>query len=189
MSLAVAVVPPVPALLPAYAGRTDPVADLRSACSEAVRWLVAAGPPRVGVVCDPLAPDALARGVRTSLAERVGRELLRGASYDGQVVLDVTSVDHVLVLANGSARRRETAPGHLDDRAFGFDDLVRAALASGDPDLLRGLDAELGDELLAAGVRGLRAMAERLGGGCTARLLHDADPFGVQYWVATWACD
>jgi len=188
MSLQVAVVPPVPALLSDYAGRTDPVTDLRAACTEAVDWLVADAPARVVVLCDPPSAVDVSRGITTSLGERVGRELLRSASYDGQVEVEGDEPTHLLVLANGSARRGTNAPGHLDERAFGFDDEVRAALTSADPRLLRALDAALGEVLLATGIEALQRASQHVVGACAVQVLHDADPFGVQYWVATWSC-
>ena len=188
MSLRVAVVPPVPALLQEYAGRTDPVAELRAACMKAVGWLVDDAPARVVVLCDPPSAVDVARGIATSLGERVARELLRSASYDGQIEFEGDAPTHLLVLANGSARRGDKAPGHLDERALGFDDTVRAAVASGDRRLLRAIDAALGEELLAAGIAALHRASEHVDEPCAVDLLHDADPFGVQYWVATWSC-
>jgi hypothetical protein len=187
VSLRAVVLPPVPALLPEYAGRTDPVPELRAACREAVGWLVEERPDTVALVHDPVAPADAARGVTTPLGERVGRELLREASYEGAVGVGARGATHVLVLANGSARRGESAPGHLDERAFAFDDTVRAAVTSGDPGLLAGLDVSLGADLLAAGIAGLQELSQHVGDGCSTRLLHESEPFGVQYWVTTWA--
>ena len=46
----------------------------------------------------------------------------------------------MLVVANGSARRGEKAPGYLDERAFGFDAAIGAALRGPDPAALGELD-------------------------------------------------
>lgn len=58
-------VPPVPALLPEYSQRQDPVRELRTACTEAVEWLLAGGARQVVVLHDPLEPEESARGCRT----------------------------------------------------------------------------------------------------------------------------
>jgi hypothetical protein len=153
----IALVPGVLALLPEYAGLTDPVAELRSACLTAVGWLGA----EVTVLADP-------QGARVA-----------------QHLLDVTerSGDEpsVLVVANGSARRGEKAPGQADERAFGFDDALRTWLHGGGP----APDAALGRELLAA-MTGFELMAERLGTWGPPTMDYDDDPYGVQYWVMRW---
>ena len=152
----VALVPGVLALLPEYAGIEDPVAELRAACLEAVAWL--------GKDVEVLADE---QGSRIAVH-----------------LLDVTtrSVEETsyLVVGNGSARRTEKAPGHLDERSFAFDDGLRAWLCG------RGeLDVDLGAELLAA-TDGLALMAERLGSWGEPVVDYDDDPFGVQYWVMRW---
>lgn len=93
----------------------------------------------------------------------------------------------LLVFADGSARRSTTAPGYFDDRAADFDATVAQALYEGDPTSLRKLDATLGDDLLAAGVRTWHAAAELLAADCyDAWLGYDDAPYGVGYFVATW---
>ncbi|WP_193605613.1 class III extradiol ring-cleavage dioxygenase family protein [Nocardioides dongkuii] len=151
-------VPGVLALLPEYAGLSDPVAELRAACLEAVSWLG----PSVTVLAD-------AQGAR------VAEHLLGATSRDG---------DHpsYLVVGNGSARRSEKAPGHLDERSFAFDAGLRAALASGD---VTWSGFGLGSELLAS-LDGIRDLFGLLPAGCPAEVLYDDDPFGVQYWVMRW---
>lgn len=158
----VVIAPPVPALLPRYAGLLDPVAELRAACWAAAGWLTEDEGAAV------VAGDALGL--------RVGRELLGGR--DGGPGL--------LVMANGSARRSERAPGHLDERAAGFDATVEAALATGDAAALAGIDLELAGELLTAGMPLLRDLAGL--SVLSAHLDHAADPYGVRYWVVRWQC-
>lgn len=93
----------------------------------------------------------------------------------------------VLVLGDGTARRGVKAPGYLDERAAGFDETVLAALREGDAAALERLDAELGADLLAAGVPAWRAAGGLLDGtDWQAELLAADDPFGVQYAVALW---
>ncbi|WP_114424529.1 hypothetical protein [Nocardioides houyundeii] len=162
----VVVVPPVPALLPEHASLTDPVADLRAACLAAVAQL--------GSTVEVLAEDDLGR--------RVGEWLLAARdAADGEG-------PDLLVLANGSARRSEKAPGHLDERAADFDAELGDLLARGDVAGLARLDLDLARELLATGVEGLAALAARGLTVETATVEHDGDPFGVKYWVVRWTC-
>lgn len=94
----------------------------------------------------------------------------------------------VLLLGDGSARRSEQAPGYLDPRAFGYDDLVAAALADGDAATLRDLDTGLGRELMVGG-RSVFRLLGRIAGErpVTAALDYRDDPFGVSYFVARWS--
>ncbi|WP_101526009.1 hypothetical protein [Nocardioides houyundeii] len=162
----VVVVPPVPALLPEHASLADPVADLRAACLAAVAQL--------GSTVEVLAEDDLGR--------RVGEWLLAARdAADGEG-------PDLLVLANGSARRSEKAPGHLDERAADFDAELGDLLARGDVAGLARLDLDLARELLSTGVEGLAALAARGLTVETATVEHDGDPFGVKYWVVRWTC-
>lgn len=163
------VVPGPLALLPAYAGITDPLADLRAVLLDAVRDLVD-GAAQVSVLADP-------QGARVASA------LLDAVGWTGGTV---AGCDRILVVADGSARRGEKAPGHLDERSFGFDETVEKALLSGEPAALRDLDADLGDALLAAGTRTLQRLGRTMTGPHTTELLWSGDPFGVQYWVVRW---
>jgi hypothetical protein len=92
----------------------------------------------------------------------------------------------LLVMGDGSARRSERAPGYVDPRAPAFDAAVATALATGDAAALRALDPGLGTELLAAGVPAWRVAGHAATGRYDAELLHDAAPYGVGYFVATW---
>jgi aromatic ring-opening dioxygenase LigB subunit len=164
----IVVAPPAPALLPSYASLTDPVPELRAACRSAVGWLG----PSVRVLAD----DAR--------AFHVGETLVGARSdYDAR---------DLLVMANGSARRSEKAPGHLDPRAAGYDDWLRQLLRLGDLQGLASLDVDEGEELLATGLRSLTVLARQLADrGVSVREVqvdHDADPYGVQYWVVRWQC-
>lgn len=97
----------------------------------------------------------------------------------------------LLVMGDGSARRGPKAPGHLDERAFAFDESVRRALAEGDAEALLGLDADLADELMVAGRAAWQVMAEAVrlqGVPVRAEVLYADDPFGVMYLVGTWTC-
>lgn len=124
---------------------------------------------------DPL-PLSLAVG-RTLLGDRPHR--LWGAP--GQP----PEGDSLLVVADGSAKRTDKAPGGFDPRAEDYDAAVGAALRAGDPRMLEDLDPELGAELWAAGVAAWRAVGE-LRRRRVARVLYDDAPYGVGYFVATW---
>ena len=156
----VVLVPGVLALLPEYAGREDPVAELRAACLEAVAWL--------GADVTVLA-DALGRRVAEHLLAASTR-LIPDRSY--------------LIVGNGSARRTEKAPGHLDERAHDFDERLAAGLRRGD---LSAVDLSLATQLWAS-VDGIARLPDLLHGE-TATVDYDDDPFGVQYWVMRWQCE
>ncbi|MGJ9414115.1 hypothetical protein ACHAAC_15540 [Aeromicrobium sp. CF4.19] len=133
------------------------------------------------------------------LAATIGAWLLDEAGWQGgrrYVGPDAReSVEHaeaLLVMADGSARRTERAPGHLDPRAETMDAAVGAALQDGDAATLASLDLGLADELLVSGAPALRALGAAVvartteGAEVVSRLRHDSAPFGVGYWVADW---
>ncbi|MDN4162494.1 hypothetical protein [Nocardioides abyssi] len=153
----VVLVPGALALLPEHASLTDPLTDLRAAAVAAVRWLG----PEAEVV-----GDAQGERVAAALMDAAGVRRGGAAAY--------------LVVGNGSAKRSEKAPGHLDERSFGFDDALRDALVAGD---LAGMDWSLADDLWAS-VDGLRRAVDLIGGPATVD--YDDDPYGVQYWVMRW---
>lgn len=150
-------VPGVLALLPEYAGLDDPVAELRATCLGQVASLGR----DVTVLADPQ-------------GTRIAEHLLDRTDREG----DEPSY---LVVGNGSAKRSEKAPGHLDERSFAFDDALGASLRAGRPEV----DVTLAGELWAS-VDGIVRMRE-LGDLGTARVVYEGDPFGVQYWVMRWA--
>jgi hypothetical protein len=138
-------------------------------------------------------------GRRLPLAHTVGAWLLDQAGYSGtrvglapadlsDLLSSLPGPVGVLAMGDGSARRSVKAPGYLDEAAEPFDAAVCAALAAGDAAGLAALDAAEGARLLADGVPTWRAVGAALGGRpVTARLHHDAAPFGVGYAVADWA--
>ena len=155
--------PGVLALLPEYAGQEDPVPEVRVAARAAAEWLAEAGP--VTVVGD-------------EQGSRVGRHLLAGAEEgDGSAYL---------VVANGSARRNDTAPGYVDERAVPFDAAVDAALSEPDPAALEGLDVDLAAALLVANPAGLVRLGTLLKHAGPPMMDYAGDPYGVQYWVMRW---
>jgi hypothetical protein len=161
----VALVPGCLALLPEHASLDDPVEELRSACLAAVAWL--------GEDVRVIAGVQGARVASALLAE-VG-------------VAPVSSGEAAyLIVGNGSACRSEKAPGHLDERAAGFDDALGKALTTPDADALGALDRGLAADLWAD-VDPIVESADLLRGVDTVAVDYDADPYGVRYWVARWA--
>ncbi|WP_341228897.1 hypothetical protein [Nocardioides salarius] len=199
----VALVPGVLALLPAYAGRVDPVAELRATCVAAVEWLG----EDVTVVADPQGlrvAEALGVSLGLGDARRRGSSLLdqRGGGRDGgfETVASATSSTNVgatfstnvgapsvLVVANGSARRSEKAPGHLDERAAAYDSELEKALRVGDVGALRALDPGLAEEMMVGNVAGFARLGELLSPGLAPEVDYADDLFGVQYWVMRWS--
>jgi hypothetical protein len=180
----VVVVPSAPALLPSYSGLEDPLPDVREAARSAVAWLVARSPERITVLVAPAREDNVARGVPQPAGVRIAAHLLADCGFSGEIVEDATAL---LVVANGSAKRSEKAPGHLDDRAAELDAVIDRALRDGDPGPLAALDLELGAELWGFDVPAFAALGS-LGGRFASEVDHAGDPFGVQYWVVRWTC-
>ena len=152
--------PGVLALLPEYAGLEDPVAELRAACVAAVGWL--------GSDVTVLAWPQGRRVAEALLGSRQARPPGGAPSY--------------LVVGNGSAKRRDTSPGYVDERAIAFDADLAARLRAGE---LAGIDLGLARELWAdaepiAGLDGI------LPPGCAGTVDYEDDPYGVQYWMARW---
>ncbi len=152
----VVLVPGVLALLPEYASLEDPVAELRAVCLDAVASLGS----DVTVLAD-------------GPGERVAAHLLAVTTRSGDEPC-------YLVVGNGSAKRTEKAPGHLDERAHAFDEALGASLRAGRPVV----DAGLAEQMWAS-VGGIARLAE-LGVLGPAEVTYDDDPFGVQYWVMRW---
>ncbi|MFL6159793.1 MAG: hypothetical protein ACJ72D_27205 [Marmoricola sp.] len=163
-------VPSTPALLPQYASTVDPVAELRAAVGAAVSWLL---------------EDGDATHVRGSLiGDRIVQHLL-----GDRRAREIDDRTNRLVVANGSATRTEKAPGHLDERAAGFDAAIGAALRAGDPAGLAAIDVALAAELWAmpdADV--LRSVGRSAPQVLDVRVDYDDAPYGVQYWVVRWEC-
>jgi hypothetical protein len=119
---------------------------------------------------------SVARDADPATVAQLAREV---AGTEGRVVL--------LVMADGSARRGEKAPGHLDERAFAVDEEIGRALADGDPEPLAKLDPDLCADLLVKGRAALAVLAEVAAGGRpAARVTYRDDPYGVMYTVAAW---
>lgn len=202
MTSSLVVVPSAPVLLPEYTGRVDPVEELRARAVDAIAAATDTdGTDRVVLV---VATDREQRGTRPPLGQRVGQHLadLAGVGVDGVVVVawDAPTEecralgDHlagrpgatIVVVADGSARRHEKAPGHLDPDAFALDDELVEGIRSADPDRLHALDAARCAGLLVHGRAPLQVAASVLQARGTMRCsqIHVEDPYGVLYVVA-----
>lgn len=98
------------------------------------------------------------------------------------------SADRValLVMADGSARRGLKAPGYLDERSAPFDAAVEHAVADGDLSALLDIDADLADQLMAAGRPAWQVLAGAADGRrVVSEIRYSGDPFGVAYLVAS----
>ncbi len=188
----VLVLPSPPALLPPRSV-VDPVAELRAACLRAV----AALPPQqpVIVLATPVSKANADRGITEPLGHRIARALLGEVEFDPQLalpyaaaaLLELDDPATLLVMADGSARRGEKAPGHLHPDAIAFDDRIESALRSGDAATLAALDPELGEELWCEGVPAFRVLGEVARDRHVSAEVSYADaPYGVAWWVARW---
>ncbi len=190
-----AVVLPMPRALLAPVSELDPVADLREACRA-----VLAGLPggHLVVVAPPVSDANAARGVSTPLGHRVAAHLLDGVPFKALVaspevarsLREVGEFTTMVVMADGSARRDEKAPGHLHADARAFDDSVEDALRTGDADTLCRLDPALGPELWCEGIPGLHVLGEvARDRRVTAQVVYADASHGVAWWVARWDLD
>lgn len=94
----------------------------------------------------------------------------------------------LLVMGDGSACRTVKAPGYLDERAAGFDAEAARALGSADLAALTALDPELALQLKVSGRTPWQVLAGAAeDAGLDGRLLYEDAPYGVGYYVATWA--
>jgi len=158
------------------------------------------------VPLDPASPG----GAALPLALTVGAWLLAQAGWPGdRVALELdaaagtatlaavatafgqeTQRSALLVVADGSAARNEKAPAWLHPDAEAFDADVAAALASGHPHLLAGLDRERAVAVSAAGwpawYAAATAMAVAEDSSYDAEVLANVAPYGVGYLVAAW---
>ncbi len=204
MISAVVVVPSAPLLLPEYTGRTDAGVALRERSVGVVRAALAGRGPTARVVL-VAATDREPRSSRAPLGRRVGVLLIDRAGVVADDVLEVpwdAPVDRcraagtglvagpgevaLVVVADGSARRGEKAPGHLDERAFPVDAEVEGALRAADPDRLLALDPGLCADLLLHGRAPLQVAAAAMAASGPMRCadLEAEDPFGVLYLTA-----
>ena len=173
----VVIVPGAPLLLPEYQGRVAAVPGLLESCVGVLREAVGSA-HHVGVVH---ATDREARSTKPAIGLRVADHLLAAThqafevehvavAWDASVQecltlgreLESGAGTTLLVVGDGSARRTEKAPGHLDPRAADVDDAIVAAIsgaADGGLERLLELDPEVCAELLVAGRAPLQVLA------------------------------
>jgi hypothetical protein len=197
----VAVAGPAPAT-----GPWDPAGQLSlAAYAPALR---AAGPAPAGnggqrAAARPALPLALGIGaLLLDEARYQGPRALYGIAGDepaagclalgGRIAASAPRVA-LLAVGDGTARRSQSAPGYLDERAAPFDAAVERAVGDGDLPALAALDPVLAADLLATGRPAWQALAGALpadgrstaAGGLRSEVLYSAAPFGVAYLVAT----
>lgn len=199
------IVPSAPHLLPAYAGRRDHGAQLRNRVVAALaQTITLVRPERIVVVTGA---DRSPRHSLGPVGVRLAAVVLPAAGWTGRPAVvalpfDASSAEvgvaiaevlaHpgrslLLVPADGTAKRTEKAPGHLDERAWAIDDEIVRALAEGDARALLALDPSLCEELWCTGRAALQVLAGCFPGGVSgADLLWADDPYGVQYLLARW---
>ncbi|MFL6139151.1 MAG: hypothetical protein ACJ74O_15310 [Frankiaceae bacterium] len=214
--VAAAACPHPPLLVPELAAGAAPeLAELRAACRLAVGRACEAAPGMIYVVGadDPLRARSFAPWgveVPVDVPEPLPLALLVGGWLTAGLTRSFVAVDPALepadcaelgaelaasagrvaivAMGDGSARRSERAPGHLDQRAQGYDTVVERALADADAAALLALEPELATDLLAAGRPAWQVLAGAAAGspGLAGELLLATAPYGVGYAVATW---
>jgi hypothetical protein len=102
----------------------------------------------------------------------------------------------LILVADGAACHGPKAPRAEDPRAKAYDDEVCAALASGQPERLAQIDADLGEELGATGPQVWPVLVAAAGAGDPepskpapegiGELLWSGAPYGVGWAVASW---
>lgn len=127
-----------------------------------------ATPERLHFGVEPDLPAERAASLGAGLAQRADRVAL-------------------LVMGDGSSRRTEKGPGHLDAAAEPFDSAVAGALAGADVDALLGIDPAEADRLLVGGRVPWQVLAGAAeGASYEGALLEHTAPYGIAYLVATW---
>ncbi|WP_149359907.1 class III extradiol ring-cleavage dioxygenase family protein [Lolliginicoccus suaedae] len=93
----------------------------------------------------------------------------------------------VLLVADGSMRLTEKAPGSLDPRAVDWEDRLAAALDTGDQQFLATLDASACQEMGIADRAAWTILAGLFPDGPSSVTdRHDSAPYGVGYHVGMW---
>ncbi|MFV0533727.1 MAG: hypothetical protein ACK5MR_08750 [Cumulibacter sp.] len=95
----------------------------------------------------------------------------------------------ILVCGGGSARRRDGAPGYIDERAVPHDDALAELIADADATALGAAELDLADELLDDLTRPLAVAAQLVGRWkhpVSGRVDSYEAPFGVANILARW---
>lgn len=158
----------------------------------------------------PRAPAPAQAAERPALppAPGIGAYLLDQAGYQGARLIWSVSADEpaagcrklgaelagrdartaLLVIGDGSARRKPRAPGAFDERAAPFDAEVERAMRDGDTRALLEVNPGLARDLMATGRPAWQVLAGALEAMAAPRaeVRYSGDPFGVAYLVATF---
>lgn len=141
-------------------------------------WLRGVAAPDDAVEVRTIAADA-SPGWCAEFGEQLRRELDASAQNWG-----------VLVLADGANTLTPKAPGSFDERAEELQHRIDDGLASADVDALAGLDPDLCASLGVGGRAAWQVLAALAGADATTTSeLYRGAPFGVGYFVGTWARD
>jgi hypothetical protein len=204
---AAALCPAAPLMATELTGDDPTAAAVRAAASEAAARLVASGVGLVAVVAAgevtrewpatgradlaPYGGPRLVDAQAVPLGVGLGARLLDAAGHTGDRRLwtvgpaeapDLSAVDGLLVMADGSAHRNLKTSTDLAQRAERFDALVEKSIVDGE---LSTMDAFEPDGLMVTGFPALRVLAKALPNAHTD-LLYCAAPFGVGYFVAAF---
>lgn len=141
-------------------------------------WLRGVAAPDDAVEVRTIAADA-SPGWCAEFGEELRREIDASAQSWG-----------VLVLADGANTLTPKAPGSFDERAEELQRRIDDALASADVDALARLDPDLCASLGVGGRAAWQVLAALAGADATTTSeLYRGAPFGVGYFVGTWARD
>ncbi|WP_134323180.1 hypothetical protein [Cumulibacter soli] len=177
---------PVTVLTSGANGRVPDGAALNAAAyGLSYRGQLGAGGPR-GPELVPQTPGLLVASYLLDGHPAHGIEISSQQTFMNEPDFDA---NFILVCGGGSARRRDGAPGYIDERAVPHDDALAGLIANADAAALGTADVDLADELLDDLARPL-AVAARL----VARWKHPVSgrvdsyeaPFGVANILARW---
>jgi hypothetical protein len=204
-----ALCPAAPLMAAELTGDDPDAAAVRTAALDAVSWLVASGVGVVAVVgtgdetrewpatgrpnLTPYGGPPLTDAPPVPLAVGLGGRLLDRAGFDGDRLMwtvcasappPLPDAAGLLVLADGSAHRNLKTSTDLATRAEAFDAAVARSIVDGDLSALATLDPT---GLMVPGFPALRFLSTALPTVASSSLRYCAAPFGVGYFVATFA--
>ena len=207
--LAAAIVPAAPVLLPQLTGKTPAAGEVREAAFESIAAMLAAKPDVVVVVAeaspagwfDPSTPLGLGRigghsgnedGLPIPLA--IGAQLLRDAGWQGSVALlglepgirpqnvDLPDRSALLLMANGSARCTEKAPGAFHPGSEDFNDSLSSALREADLESLSRIDVDAAREQWSDAAAPLALLGTAMDAPASTTLTY-TNPWGGVYYL------
>lgn len=137
---------------------------------------------------DPAAVGAVTAATVAAVDGKAGgAEVLAACARLGEEIAERADRVALLVMADGSASREQTAPRPFHPRAEEYDAAVAQALREGEPQQLMALDAALAADVGSSGLGPLRVLASAAADAVfDAEVLYDAAPYGVGYVVGVW---